>query len=288
MRTNAANSEALSFQHPLPISSRHAGQFVSRGLGRHVRRLPTDYELIFVTKGVLEMQAGKKRFAVSAGEALLLRPHEEHWGTKDYGPDLSFFWMHFLLTTQEQPDGEEGETNTTALRQHTVVQRPDSLTELFRHLLDEQRGKDADPLAQSLLVWLILRETRSVRDRPARPAGPRSGSLVLAAQAESHVQLNFHHRLTAALTAEHLGCNPQYLSRIYRQAYGSTLTEAIHRTRIAHACHLLLHSSLRVHEIARSCGIDDTSYFLQLFKRHKGMTATAFRRLHAPVAINTE
>ena len=29
-----------------------------------MRRLPTDYELIFVTKGVLEMQIGANRFPV--------------------------------------------------------------------------------------------------------------------------------------------------------------------------------------------------------------------------------
>lgn len=251
-----------------------------------MRRLPTDYELIFVTKGVLEMQIGTNRFSVSAGETLLLRPQEEHWGTKDYGPELSFFWMHFLmrppqLNLEQHPDSA-CEESATVISQHTVVEQPDSLAELFQHLLDEQRGYHSDLLSKNLLVWLILCKTRSTC-----LTGPHSRSRVLAALADNHVQLNFHHRLTAALTAEHLGCNPQYLSRIYRQAYGNTLTEAIHRTRIAHACHLLLHSNLRVNEIARSCGLDDASYFLQLFKRHKGMTATAYRRLHAPIFVNT-
>jgi AraC-like DNA-binding protein len=239
-----------------------------------MRRLPTDYELIFVTKGVLEMQIWMKRFSVSAGETLLIRPQEEHWGTKDYGPELSFFWMHFLVQPQQldlehQPDSPFAEI-ATVISQHTIVEKPDSLAELFQHLLDEQRGYHSDQLSKNLLVWLILCETRST------------------CLADNYVQLNFHHRLTATLTAEHLGCNPQYLSRIYRQAYGNTLTEAIHRTRIAHACHLLLHSNLRVNEIASSCGLDDASYFLQLFKRHKGMTATAYRRLHAPIFVNTE
>jgi len=294
LKETATDKETLAFWHALPVAARHGGHFISRGLGRHVRRLLPDYELIFVTKGVLEMKAGRSRFAVSAGETLLLRPFEEHWGTKDYGPDLSFFWVHFLLqvpvsahSPQEEcpaPEAQEPPRNAgqmaTAIRQHTVVERPDYLAELFRRFLDEQRSGRADALSQNLLVWLMLSEAH-----PPRLAGPGSGPVVLAALADSYIQLNFHHPLTAARTARHLECNAQYLSRVYRKAYGLTLTEAIHRKRVAHACHLLLESNLRVGEIARSCGMEDVSYFLQLFRRHKGMTATTFRRLHAPAFL---
>ena len=71
------------------------------------------------------------------------------------------------------------------------------------------------------------------------------------------------------MIAEHLGCNPQYLSRVYQKPSGQTLTTTIHRKRVTQACHLLLNSEMRVGEIARSCGMEDVSYFLQLFKRQQ-------------------
>ena len=65
---------------------------MSQGRGRHVRRIPLDYELIFVTKGTLEMQAGDKDYAVRAGETLLLTPQVDARGTADYAAELDVFF----------------------------------------------------------------------------------------------------------------------------------------------------------------------------------------------------
>lgn len=57
--------------------------------------------------------------------------------------------------------------------------------------------------------------------------------------------------------------------------------------RIDHAHHLLLHSSKDLEDISDGCGFNDVSYFCRLFKRYKGLTPTAFRRIHkaeSPVA----
>ncbi len=256
---------------------------MSQGRGRHVRRIPLDYELIFVTKGTLEMQAGDKDYAVRAGETLLLTPQVEHRGTADYEPNLTYFFVHFLPHPVPQENSLNQSSMQTSVPRHCKVERPDYLAELFRRYLDDQTGSHSDPLSRSLLLWLILSESH-----PASTAQHDPGSLVLASLADSHIQLNFQQRLTTAVIAEHLGCNPQYLSRVYHQAFGQTLTTTIHRKRVTQACHLLLNSEMRVGEIARSCGMEDVSYFLQLFKRHKGMTATAFRRLHARNFIGTE
>jgi AraC-like DNA-binding protein len=282
------DTEALMFQSMLPLTARACGQFVSRGRGRHMRRVAHDYELIFVTKGVLEMQVGEKSFAVAAGETLLLTPHVEHWGTADYEMELSYFWLHFQLNITHIAGTSEGfrtssEAFTTSIPEYCAVERPDYLAELFRRYLDDQTGRYFDPLSRNLLLWLILSETH-----PLSASRHDPGPLVLASLADNYIQKNFHHHLTTAVVAEHLGCNPQYLSRIYHQAFGQTLTETIHRKRTTHACHLLLNTEMRVNEIARSCGMEDVSYFLQLFKRHKGMTALAFRRLHARNSVSTE
>jgi AraC-like DNA-binding protein len=281
-------TEALAFQSRMPISAGICGQFVSRGQGRHVRRVPDDYELIFVTRGLLELQTGPKRFAITAGETLLLMPHVEHWGTAEYASDLSYFFIHFRLNTARSigaPEAREksSEDLTTFVPDHCVVERPDYLTELFRRYIDDQTGSYYDALSRNLLLWQMLNEAHP-RDASRQDPGP----LVLASLADNYIQTNFHQRLSTAVVAEHLGCNPRYLSRVYHQAFGQTLTETIHRKRITQACHMLLNSEMRVNEIARSCGMEDVSYFLQIFKRHRGMTAIAFRRLHARNFVSTE
>lgn len=273
--------ERLEFQHALPIRGSIGGLLVSRGIGGHELRICIDYELIYVRAGELQMQEEDRRFTVRSGEALLLWPGRRHWGTQDYPADLEFFWLHFSVTPR--PEGTESET-VLSIPQQAMVRRPAFLESLLRRYLDDQETHRLNPLVSGLLVWLILTE---LADQPAVPNAVGAAA-VIAGRAEDYIRTHFHLPLTSSQIAAEMPCNPQYLSRVYRQTYGQTLTEAIHRVRLGYAQHLLTHSNRSVGEIGRACGIDDTSYFLKLFKRYTGMTALAFRRLNARSNVITE
>ena len=278
---NQGSRKELAFRAALPVQPKWAGRLVSRGVGRHPRRRMGDYELIFVREGVLEIAEEAKKFRVAAGQTLLLFPERLHYGTAEYGPDLSFFWVHFTLRPEEGPSTET-ETGLFQVPQVATVTRPDYLAELFRRYIDDLAAHRQDPVAGGCLIQLMLCEA-------ARPETvPTAGASVRAAQADSFLRTHFHLPLSASVVAAQVGCHPRYLSRVYRAAYGTTLTEAIQRTRIDYACRLLLDSGLRVGEIARACGMDDADYFQQVFKRRKGLTPSAYRRLHAPANVNTE
>jgi len=47
--------------------------------------------------------------------------------------------------------------------------------------------------------------------------------------------------------------------------------------RLAKAKKLLSTTSMPVGEVALSCGIEDVSYFSTLFRKHTGLTPSAFR-----------
>ena len=278
---NQGSKEYLTFRAALPVQPSWTGQLISRGVGRHPRRRMADYELIFVREGVLEIAEEAKKFRVAAGQTLLLFPERLHYGTAEYGPDLSFFWVHFTLNSQE-PAAAETAPGLFQIPQTATVSRPDYLAELFRRYIDDFAAQRQDPAAGSCLIQLMLCEV----SRPQTV--PNSGASVRAAQADSFIRTHFHLPLSASVVAAQVGCHPRYLSRVYRAAYGTTLTEAIQRTRIDYGCRLLLDSDLRVGEIARACGMDDADYFQQVFKRRKGLTPSAYRRLHAPANVVTE
>ncbi|MGI4790864.1 MAG: AraC family transcriptional regulator [Janthinobacterium lividum] len=277
------NQQDLVFQATLPVAPDWAGHLISRGIGRHPKRLMDHFVLIFVREGVLEIAEEGKAFSIAANQTLLLLPNRWHHGTKDYAPDLSFFWIHFSLQVSEETADSTAASGLFHVPQHTTVARPDYLAELFHRYIDDHAGNRQEPIAASLLMQLILSEVQ--RPGTARSSGSAS---VPAARAESFIRTNFHLPLTARIAADHVGCNPHYLSRVYRQSYGCTLTEAIQRTRIDYGCRLLLGSDLRVGEIAHACGMEDANYFHQLFKRRKGLMPSAYRRLHTPANINTE
>jgi AraC-like DNA-binding protein len=94
--------------------------------------------------------------------------------------------------------------------------------------------------------------------------------------------------LTTSEIAVHVGCNPQYLSRVYRRVYHMTVTEGIHQARLEYARRLLIDTNRSIKEIAFVCGFTDPRYFYRLFQRREGMTALAFRRLNTRTFINVE
>ena len=72
--------------------------------------------------------------------------------------------------------------------------------------------------------------------------------------------------------------NASYLSTLFRQETGQTLTDHINAKRMDHAAHLLQTTHLQIQSIAQHCGISDPNYFSKLFKKHTGITPGEYRR----------
>ncbi len=274
----------------IPVQAGNAGLFVSRGQGRHPDRVIQTFELIFVREGVLNLEEEGRVFTVQAGETLLLWPGRRHRGASPYGPAVSFFWVHF---TVRAPAAEV----TLSVPQQAAVARPDHLTLLFRRLLDDQEtfgreraGREAtgmQHLSASLTVLLMLQEVGGWPEEGERPdAG--SGAALLAGRAEALIRTRFDEPLSASGLAAELHCHPDYLGRVFRQTYHTTLTEAIHRRRLQQARTLLLESTEPVDVVAQRCGFSEVGYFRRLFRRQEGLSPRAFRQLYARMHVNTD
>jgi transcriptional regulator GlxA family with amidase domain len=80
----------------------------------------------------------------------------------------------------------------------------------------------------------------------------------------------------AALAAQ-LDITPRTLNRRFRQATGMSPQAYLQGLRINHARELLKHSNLGMGEIAWQLGLQDASYFSQLFRRHCGISPLSYR-----------
>lgn len=265
-----------------PVEALNAGLFVSSGRGRHPDRALDSNELIFVREGTLGMYEERRRYTVQAHEALLLREGRRHGGTDPYPDDLSFYWIHFRL---RRPPLARAPVHRVRLATHLRVGRPDLLTELYRRFLDDQETGILTPASADLLVAQMLVELVG----PPAPSSPTGGAAAtLASRAVRHIQLQGSGPLTASGIAAALRCHPDYLGRVFHQAYGQTLTQAIHTHRIRRAKACLLDGELSIKEVATVCGFGDAGYFRRIFHRATGLTPAAFRLLHAHVHLNRE
>lgn len=282
----SATSDLLLVPLALPLRASNGGFFVSRGEGKHPARVINSFELIFVHSGVLRLQEDETHFTVRAGETLLLWPGRTHRGLETYPGNLSFYWLHFSLTLEgSRPIG----VNELDVPQLNRVNRPDHLTSLFRRFLDDQETLRLESPSADLLVLLILFEVSgSYTSESPTQSAPENAASRLADRAHALIHTQFHTPLSTRRLAHKLYSNPDYLGRVFRRHYGSTLTEALHKRRLKHARKLLLESDRTVDTVALDCGFSDTGYFRRVFKRSEGLTPYAFRKLYSKVHINTE
>ncbi|MBR3953797.1 MAG: helix-turn-helix transcriptional regulator [Oscillospiraceae bacterium] len=87
--------------------------------------------------------------------------------------------------------------------------------------------------------------------------------------------------LTANLTLNSLASmqnlSPSYLSALFSQETGQTLTEYVNQKRVKLAMRLLATTKLQIQTIAQHCGILDVHYFSKVFKKAVGMTPKQYR-----------
>lgn len=92
-----------------------------------------------------------------------------------------------------------------------------------------------------------------------------------------YIQNNLHEDLTLNRLAE-VGCfNASYLSRIFKQTYGSNLSEFIGKGRVEMAKGLLRITNERIHEISRKVGYTSAHSFTRVFKQITGITPQEYR-----------
>lgn len=252
----------------------NGGRFISRGHGRHPVRMIDSYELIHVAAGQLELFEEERIFRIAPGERVFLFPRRRHGGVSAYSPDLSFFWIHF------RPADESAAAELAAMEQYAKVRDPERFQTYLQMLLAEQKNGDA--AACDCLLNLLL--VKAGRTAPADP-GPE---IHLADAAEQYIRIHFEEDISSASLAELLHCHPDYLGRIFRRKFGCTISDAVRRRRIAHACKLLENSMLSIKEVCFESGFNDPSGFRRQFFRECALTPRKYRALRTGAHVNTE
>ena len=77
--------------------------------------------------------------------------------------------------------------------------------------------------------------------------------------------------------AGRVGVSRFHLARKFRERFGCSVGEYVHRLRVTRARHLLLHSDASLSHIAFATGFSDQSHFTRIFGRHVGTPPGRYR-----------
>ncbi len=161
----------------------------------------------------------------------------------------------------------------------------EALTPLFDAIARETRvtGQATGALGMSLLAALVLQIARL---RGAAPGGARGASEArdLRSRKAQHVErfrglldAHFRERWAVDRYAQQLGVSAGQLGRLCREQLGVSPLDAINARVLHEAQRGLVYSTLSIKQVAAELGFDDEAYFGRFFKKHLGLTPTAFR-----------
>lgn len=240
-------------------------------LRRHADRVLSVHELIAVQGGVLPIAEDDRRFTVRRGEWVFLQAGRRHYGYDDLDDATWFYWVCF-----GSPDAESIPPAVSRGRRTGPVARPDRLRILFEQMLEDQQAAILAPPASGSYLQLMLAEI--MLDLAGATGGSAATRLAQRAAAFIGDHLT-DAQLSTARIADALACNADYLGRTFRDAFGETPTEHVHRLRIDRACMLFRSTNRSVERVATDVGFGDVRYFRRIFGRRVGLTPGQFQRL---------
>ena len=105
-----------------------------------------------------------------------------------------------------------------------------------------------------------------------------SGQTSLGQKIMDYIQENFcDNKLSLKQISESLGIHENYISNLFKNAYGENLSSYVEKLRIEKACKLIRSSTMKIEEIAGTVGYTSGASFRRAFKKVKGVSPAEYR-----------
>ncbi len=213
-------------------------------------------------------------YALSAGDCVFLDCHKAY--SHQTSDDLwCLQWAHFDGPNLKAIHAKFIEENDVP------VFRP-FYTNVYENILNELQELTAlennvrDLFISEKLMGLLAQVMNDCQHRDANKIIPLK-SLVLI-DIKKYLDEHFCEKITLDELSKLFYIDKYYLTRRFKQYYGTTVNTYLQQLKITHAKHLLRFSELSVEQIASECGVDDPNYFARLFKKIEGISPGEFRR----------
>ncbi|WP_046174556.1 response regulator transcription factor [Domibacillus indicus] len=132
---------------------------------------------------------------------------------------------------------------------------------------------EEEDLRASLEKWLKKQAPGSSSNLKEKEAVPSTIEQVL-----DYIRKTPLSEVTLHSAAQAIHVNSSYLSQLFKQQLNKKFIDYLTELRIEEGKHLLLHTTLRMSEIAEHIGYADVAYFSNNFKKITGCTPSEFRR----------
>lgn len=241
------------------------------------------YEMLFIRKGSGSIEVSGQEYQVEPNMLMFFSNLEEHVTRIKTFP----FHRYFVKLDPDQLNRRL----STPWQLSIFKNRPQGfipyvkvdryageIDSLFQQLLRENQeaGEYSDELVLSIVRHILI---LTYRCEPSRFALCDLEEQRSCAQMQHWIETHFTEDIQIKDITENFFISSSHFCRTFKRATGYTPKQYLMLNRIAYAKELLVHSDLRVSEIAHRSGFMDESNFIRYFKRETGSTPSKYRKL---------
>lgn len=96
----------------------------------------------------------------------------------------------------------------------------------------------------------------------------------------TYIEANYDKDIYLEKISAEIGLSAKYVSRMFKETTGTSITDYIGDIRMAKAKDLLTHTDLKISDIAGRVGIQNRTTFLRMFKKFEGISPVDYRNIN--------
>ena len=94
----------------------------------------------------------------------------------------------------------------------------------------------------------------------------------------SYIDRHYMEKITLKEMGDRFSVNASYLGYLFKKETGSLFNDYVNQMKISYARSLLADTSMKVYEVMEKTGIQDSHYFIRLFKKYAGVSPSEYRK----------
>jgi AraC-like DNA-binding protein len=248
------------------------------------------FELIYVVDGTGIQIINHNKFQYRKGNLFLVTPQDVH--SFEISTLTKFFFLRFneyyVKTNSQNPQSE------AVLRMEYILQnashRPGCILKnkidkpliasLIDSIINEQNNQQIyhQKIIEQIVNAIITVVARNIALKLPKNIKETTGEMVL--EILHYIQENIYDpkQLKANVISEHFNISLHYLGKYFKKQTGETLQEYISNYKLRLIEARLLNSDMRINEIADELHFSDESHLNKVFRKHKGINPSEFRK----------
>lgn len=256
------------------------------------KRKITFFELIYIVAGTGIQYVNGNQFSYRKGNLFLLTPQDSY--SFDISTPTRFFFIRFneyYVRDKSSHDAEaihciESILQNASHRPGCILKNKTDkplIASLVESIIAEQEHQQIyyGRVTAQIVNTIITIVARNIALKLPKNIKENTGELVLDMLHFIQQHIFEPEMLSAEKLSAHFNIALNYLGRYFKKQTGDTLQDYITHYKVRLIETRLLHSDMRITEIAHELNFTDESHLNRTFKKIKGMSPSAYRKQYA-------